>query len=518
MLAASVTASVPIAGCNSNEDSDQTATDTSTEIDPDQTVTDTSTEIPPSFTVEGLQAPKSVRVGDDITVTLSVTNDTDQASTYSGTLLVTGNPLSTEIPIEGALEGGENKTVEVAVLVPECEGTLSLEVMNESLSKRIEVNPFLTPRSEVSDYRYTEANTGMSEGQGPSSVPAATDEYANAISSTVRIQDETIAMVSGSVQVLDSDGTERWADERHSINTNTEPALFSDRLYVVIANNLLCYDVQTGEILWEFTEAGPPADQVTYTAMYGTPLVSDGAVYFNSMHGQVWAVNAYSGCKQWSQSLTPDGETHAISGTPTVKDDTLYIVGNDGVSTSDQGPLYALDKETGAVQWQSDEDILVGETTPVSENYVYARTRVRDGFSPTETVRAYNTADGTVAWETELDDLNTTPVVDENRVYLGRSWPTSNASGELVALDRENGDVDWRNETDAGIVNDPSIGANGVFITDWDDNLYSITPASGSVNWKTSDMVYRSDATIHEDSLYLVDKDSNIVTEYGNQI
>lgn len=459
-------------------------------------------------------APESVQVDEEFTTKLTLVNNGDQEKTYTGTLAVSGEEISTEEDVEATLSSGETKEVEVLVLRPECEGMITIELVDEAISRRVEVTNYPTPRSDVEDHRYSEGNDGVAEYPGPSSPPAKEQEYENALSATVRINENLLATFGKTgVRVMGPDGEERWSDELQAANSNL--ALFEGRLYLVDKNDLLCYDVETGEVLWEFTEAGPPSDEVFYTEMYGTPLLSDGAVYFNGMHGQVWAVNAISGCKQWNTSLTPDGENHGISGIPAIKNDTLYIVGDDGIGRSRKGPLCALNKETGEIQWKTDEQNIIGETTPVKGSHVYVRTHERDGLSSTETVRAYDIETGSTDWETELNNLSTSVVVDSDRVYVGRSWPTANSNGELVALNRSNGDVEWRTEPDAGIVDAPVVGTNSLFVTDWEDNLYSIAPGSGDVNWEAADLVRHSTPIIHEDRLYLISSQSNHLTAFA---
>lgn len=507
-----------LAGCSSDDESRPSPEengDGEESSDPDGT-----TETAGSVSVDGLSVPGSVTVGDEITVFIKLTNDGDGDGTYSGTLEITGEQLSVEEDVEATLGGGETEEIEAATLVPDCEGDLTVEIVDEDLSERVDVGPYPTPRSGVHDHRYTSTNTGTTPDSGPSSEPDVVREYENASSAAVRLNENAIVTVGsttsaqdGGVRVLESDGSKRWSESLQY--PNTEPALFGDRLYLVDANDLLCLDIETGETRWEFTEAGPPSDQVVYTAMYGTPLLSNGAVYFNGMHGRIWAINAFSGCEQWSTPLTPDGESNPISGVPAVDDGTLYVVGDDGVSTSEFGPLYALDAETGDVLWKSEEDDIIGETTPVNGDHVYVRTLERNGFSSTETIRAYDTETGRIDWETELDDLNTAVVVDDQRVYVGRSWPTANSSGELLALDRSNGGVEWRMDPDAGIVDAPTVGANGVFLTDWDNTLYSVAPGSGKIDWKATDLVSRSSPVVQGDRLFLVSSNSRQLTAFA---
>jgi outer membrane protein assembly factor BamB/regulation of enolase protein 1 (concanavalin A-like superfamily) len=103
--------------------------------------------------------------------------------------------------------------------------------------------------------------------------------------------------------------------------------------------------------LWTFQTGGPVAS---------TPTVTGGVAYFGSWDGYEYAVNATTGAQIWKTYL---GVLTAnpicvppklgISSPATVTGGTVYVGGGDGY-------WYALDAETGAVDWR----VWVGGTAP----------------------------------------------------------------------------------------------------------------------------------------------------------
>jgi outer membrane protein assembly factor BamB/plastocyanin len=88
--------------------------------------------------------------------------------------------------------------------------------------------------------------------------------------------------------------------------------------------------------------------------IHSTPVVSDGCVYTGTDLGNVYALNAETGKRIWSQSLGGGGEgsgTFAgagIVGSPAVVDGLVYV----GATTPKASVLSALDQATGAIVWQ----------------------------------------------------------------------------------------------------------------------------------------------------------------------
>ena len=68
------------------------------------------------------------------------------------------------------------------------------------------------------------------------------------------------------------------------------------RLRRVVLAPFFCFDAATGDVLWQFKANGP---------ISGSPTVMDGRVYFATLAGTTYALDARTGAKVWT---FPDGK------------------------------------------------------------------------------------------------------------------------------------------------------------------------------------------------------------------
>ncbi len=73
----------------------------------------------------------------------------------------------------------------------------------------------------------------------------------------------------------------------------------------------------------------------------GTPIVSDGVGYFGDWQGSVWAIDADSGAQIWRTEIGG-----RIVGAPVVGEDLVYA--------SSGRTLFALDRASGELRWQTE--------------------------------------------------------------------------------------------------------------------------------------------------------------------
>ncbi len=134
-----------------------------------------------------------------------------------------------------------------------------------------------------------------------------------------------------------------------------EPIVMDGRLFVGFndQDKLTALDAQTGEELWSFFTEGP---------VRVPPAGHNGKVYFCSDDGFLYGVDASTGKLHWKLRGGPSAQ-HAIGnqrivsawvarGGPVIRDETVYFAAS--IWPFMGTFIYAVDAETGAVQWVND--------------------------------------------------------------------------------------------------------------------------------------------------------------------
>jgi len=253
---------------------------------------------------------------------------------------------------------------------------------------------------------------------------------------------------------------------------------------------------ESGSEIWKFDDAG--------VGFESSPTVVDGTVYIGNDDGNVYAVDAEDGTKEWEYPTTDP-----VSSSPSVAGGVVYV-GSDGgdvyaldasggsfisgpvVWRSDTGSsptvaggnvyvesdeLYALDASDGTVEWRSE---VGGEASPVVvDETVYTSTD--------EGVYALDASDGEVVWkfETEMTSLPfPSPTVANGTVYIGDHGGTSEREGNFYAIDASDGTEEWSIET-AGSVGATATVADGtVYVGDDVGDVYALDAQTGEEKWK----------------------------------
>jgi outer membrane protein assembly factor BamB len=134
-----------------------------------------------------------------------------------------------------------------------------------------------------------------------------------------------------------------------------EPIVMDGRLFVGFndQDKLTALDAQTGEELWSFFTEGP---------VRVPPAGHNGKVYFCSDDGFLYCVDAATGRLHWKLRGGPSAQ-HAIGnqrivsawvarGGPVIRDETVYFAAS--IWPFMGTFIYAIDAETGSIQWVND--------------------------------------------------------------------------------------------------------------------------------------------------------------------
>jgi outer membrane protein assembly factor BamB len=221
---------------------------------------------------------------------------------------------------------------------------------------------------------------------------------------------------------------------------------------------LRALDTATGEIIWLFPLRGEENNR----AVYGTPAIANGVVYFGGYDGILYALSLDDGSEVWDTTV---GDSRPIVGGPVVAGG-LVLVG------SSDGNLYAFAITTGSLEWSFQTSNGVWSAPAVSDGVVYFG-------SLNHNVYAVDLEDGTEIWSFPAKGAVTaTPVVFGGRVYVG------SFASMFFALDAETGDEVWRfdgadNWYWGGAVADEST----IYAPSLDGKVYALDIHTGELRW-----------------------------------
>lgn len=211
---------------------------------------------------------------------------------------------------------------------------------------------------------------------------------------------------------------------------------------------------------WTFKSGGP---------IWSSPATQDGAVYFGSDDGNIYALDAKSGTQRWQ--FKTGGP---VFGSPTLEGDALYTL-------SDDGYLYKLDRASGKSLWRFDTQggkVKREAYDRLSSRAVVAGDTLYIG-SANGTLYALDPATGAEKWHfASAGALRGSPAVADGRVFFGSS------DNSVYALDAASGALEWQYDTLKPVVTTPLVWNGLVYVGSRSANLFAFDAATGHVRWR----------------------------------
>ena len=289
------------------------------------------------------------------------------------------------------------------------------------------------------------ACTGVASPEGWAS-PVASDDLIFAAH-----EDDLFALESGSL-------AEQWAFPSDEIDVDVDalygtPAMLGDTLFVpTYEGTLYAIDASSfGQLLWRFETDGP---------LIGGVVVAEGAIYFGSDDGNVYALDPETGRSIWRAPFeTGDG----VWSTPALEGDVVYV-------TSLDGDLYALDAATGVELWSFGTGAGIASPPVVNTEAGLVYVGGFDGR-----LRAIDTETHEERWSLKADNwFWTRPLLADDVLFAG------NLDGNVYAVDALTGDLVWpRFPTEGPVRAAPVIAGGTLVVVDRDGNVYGIDPSDG---------------------------------------
>jgi len=251
--------------------------------------------------------------------------------------------------------------------------------------------------------------------------------------------------------------------------------------YVTPGGTLNAYNAATGAIKWQYVPqlgfplySSPLVDPVTNMVFFGTvPNFDPGAP------SPFYALDTQTGTLKWSL-LLPWNEYSF----PSLAFKTIYV----GTSReTGPGTLEAIDEISGHVVWQNSTNGGVWGSVAVDTSTNTVFTSVGN---PADTIDAYNATTGALIWQYAIpnsgpdDDPGSGITVANGLVYA------DSKIGSIYAIDEKTGTLSWAISIGApnnGDVSTQAVSINGVlYVGSLDTNLYAINATTGVVLWKTA--------------------------------
>lgn len=255
------------------------------------------------------------------------------------------------------------------------------------------------------------------------------------------------------------------------------------------------------EELWKFETGG---------LVECSPTVVADTVYVTSRDRNVYAISATDGTEQWRyETGIPAGHETPMRSSPTVVDGTVYVGGGNYKQRFDDGVvevvsrhnyLYALDAETGELEWRFQPEGITESSPTVVDGIAYFACKAGN-------VYAVDTADGSQRWRFSVDSdegegITATPAVTDCTVYVG-GWDKT-----LYALDARDGSVKWRHEADEAVSAAPAVHDGTVYVgINGGGPMKALSMADGEVEWEypTKGSVVACSPAVADGTVYIGD-------------
>ena len=293
--------------------------------------------------------------------------------------------------------------------------------------------------------------------------------------------------------VYDAAGVPKLGGIKWSFKTEGQviasPAVHGDTVYIGSTGGILyAIDRATGASKWQY---------LVKSRIASSPAVAGGLIYFGAFDGNFYAVEETNGQLKWKfqtagerrfaaahlHGLLPEHDTmpdpwDCYLSSPVVWNGAVYFGSGDG-------NVYALDAPSGALKWKF-----------ATGNVVHASPAIADGTlfvgSWDSFFYALDTATGAEKWrfKTGEDPVNhnqqgiqSSAAIADGMVYFGCR------DGHLYALDEQTGAMKWAYNTKGSwVLNSPAVSRGKVYFATSDTGLlYSADAKTGaigfSVNW-----------------------------------
>ncbi len=255
-----------------------------------------------------------------------------------------------------------------------------------------------------------------------------------------------------------------------------------------IDGNVYCLDALTGAWIWQY----PTGDTV-----WSSPAVVDGKIFIGSGEmasgaSNVYCLDALTGAWIW-QYTTSGG----VDSSPVVADGKVFFGSHDG-------NVYCVDALTGAFIWQYTTGGCVFSSPAVAEGKVYFGSKDFNLY-------CVDASTGAWIWQYTTGSIGvmSSPAVVEGKVFFGAS---NLPYGTVYCLNALTGAFIWQYMTMGNMVqSSPAVADGKVFVGAFNGNVYCLNALTGAFIWQyTTGGTVLSSPAVADGKVYFGSDDNNI--------
>jgi outer membrane protein assembly factor BamB len=294
-----------------------------------------------------------------------------------------------------------------------------------------------------------------------------------------------VGSTDGNLYSIDAvSGAQKWKFETKAWEVSS-PAVVSGVVYFLSYDgHFYALDAATAQVKWKFATGGerhyiathlhylqPEVESMPdpWDFYLSSPALWNGAVYFGSSDGNVYALDASSGALKW-KFKTGD----VVHSSPAIADGVLYIGSWDTY-------LYALDAASGTEKWRfkTGEDpvahnhIGIQSSPAVVDGLVYFGSRDSFGY-------AVDAATGKEVWKFSTGGswVNNSMVVHDGKAYFGTSIP-----GFMHAVDAKTGKTVFDLPTGTPVFASMGLAGDTLYLGNFGGKLMAIDLKTQKPAW-----------------------------------
>jgi outer membrane protein assembly factor BamB len=294
-----------------------------------------------------------------------------------------------------------------------------------------------------------------------------------------------VGSTDGNLYAIDADsGTAKWKFQTKARITSSPAVNAGVAYFESYDSNFYAVEVATGALKWKFATNGekrfsaphmhgmlPASEPVPdpFDFYLSSPAVANGAVYFGSGDGNVYALEAATGSLKW-KFQTAD----VVHASPAVADGLVFVGSWDTY-------FYALDANTGAEKWKfkTGEDPAFHNQIGIQSSAAVANGIVYFGCRDSK-LYALDAHTGAKLW---VVDNKGSWVIGSPAIHDGKVFFTTSDSGLFHAVDAQSGAELFSLSFNWPMFSSPSAAGNLVYIGSHEGKLLAIDVIARKTAW-----------------------------------